>query len=77
MSDWRPAAAQAGVKPEAAAALAQAWLAYLAASQARGGMDEPQLVDLAVKVVALQCSNCWHSAGCCSGRAPEVSGRVM
>lgn len=43
-------AAEAAGRPEAAAALAQAWLAYLAASQACGGMEEPQLVDLAVKV---------------------------
>lgn len=45
-------AAEAAGKFEAAAALAQTWLAYLAASQARGGMEEPQLVELAVKVSA-------------------------
>lgn len=53
-------AAEAAGKPEAAAALAQAWLAYLAASQARGGMDEPQLVELAVKVAIFCIEFCWY-----------------
>lgn len=51
-------AAEAAGKPEAAAALAQAWLAYLAASQARGGMQEPEFVGLAIKV----------QHGCCTAQ---------
>ncbi len=43
------AAVSAGHK-EAAAALAQAWLAYLAALQAMNAIDEAKLVDLAIMV---------------------------
>jgi len=43
-------AAEAAGKKEAAAALAQAWLAYLAAMQARQAVDERKLVEVAIEV---------------------------
>ena len=54
-------------KREAAAALAQAWMAFLTALQAHGGLDEPKLVDLAIKVSSRQ----WSYAPACQQIIPS------